>query len=102
MEHKITFTNRVYLENLDDYDYDNVKSTVFPMFDKVLCDNGWDKSFFNGKKVAVKPNLLHKTGVEKCVTTHPSYTRAACEYFTGLGAFVVVCDSPGGVYSKCL
>ena len=71
MEHKIVFTDKVYLENLDDYDYDNVKNTVFPMFDKVLCDNGWEKSFFDGKKVAVKPNLLHKTGVEKCVTTHP-------------------------------
>lgn len=102
MEHKIIFTDRVYLENLDDYEYDNVKNTVFPMFDKVLCDNGWDKSFFDGKKVAVKPNLLHKTGVEKCVTTHPSYTRAACEYFTGLGASVVVCDSPGGLYNKGL
>lgn len=100
MEHRITFTDRVYLESLDDYEYDNVKSTVFPLFDKVLCDNGWDKSFFEGKKVAVKPNLLHKTGVERCVTTHPSYTRAACEYFTSLGAAVVVCDSPGGLYGK--
>ena len=102
MEHKIVFTGRVYLENLDDYDYDNVKNTVFPLFDKVIADNGWDKGFFNGKKVAVKPNLLHKTGVEKCVTTHPSYTRVACEYFVSLGASVVVCDSPGGVYNKAL
>lgn len=102
MEHKIVFTDRVYLENLDDYEYENVKNTVFPLFDAVLADNGWDKAFFNGKKVAVKPNLLHKTGVEKCVTTHPSYTRAACEYFTSLGAEVVVCDSPGGVYNKTL
>ena len=31
MEHKITFTDRVYLENLDDYEYDNVKNVVFPM-----------------------------------------------------------------------
>lgn len=102
MEHKIIFTDKVYLESLEDYEYENVKSVVFPVFDKVLCDNGWDKGFFEGKKVAVKPNLLHKTGVEKCVTTHPSYTRAACEYFTSLGASVVVCDSPGGLYNKAL
>ena len=102
MEHKITFTDKVYLENLEDYEYENVRSVVFPLFDKVIADNGWDKSFFDGKKVAVKPNLLHKTGVEKCVTTHPSYTRAACEYFTHLGASVVVCDSPGGLYNKAL
>ena len=102
MEHRITFTDKVYLESLDDYEYENVKNVVFPMFDKVLCDNGWDKDFFEGKNIAVKPNLLHKTGVEKCVTTHPSYTRAACEYFTSLGASVIVCDSPGGVYNKSL
>ena len=102
MEHRIVFTDRVYLENLEDYEYENVKSVVFPIFDKVLSDNGWNKDFFEGKNVAVKPNLLHKTGVEKCVTTHPSYTRAACEYFSGLGACVVVCDSPGGLYNKSL
>ena len=102
MEHKIIFTDKVYLENLEDYEYENVKSVVFPLFDKVIFDNGWEKNFFEGKNVAVKPNLLHKTGVEKCVTTHPSYTRAACEYFTSLGASVVVCDSPGGLYNKSL
>lgn len=102
MEHKINFTDKVYLENLESYEYEKVKEVVFPLFDKVLCDNGFDKNFFNGKNVAVKPNLLHKSGVEKCVTTHPSYTRAACEYFTSLGASVVVCDSPGGLYNKTL
>lgn len=102
MEHTIVFTDKVYLENLEDYEYENVKSVVFPLFDKVIFDNGWEKNFFEGKNVAVKPNLLHKTGVEKCVTTHPSYTRAACEYFTSLGASVVVCDSPGGLYNKSL
>ena len=99
---KITFTDKVYFEKLESYEYPAVKQVVFPIFDKVICDNGWDRSFFEGKNVAIKPNLLHKTTAEKCVTTHPSYTRAACEYFTSLGADVVVCDSPGGVYNKAL
>ena len=38
MEKKIILTDRGYLENLDDYEYENVKNTVFPMFDRVLCD----------------------------------------------------------------
>ncbi len=101
-ERKITFTDKVYLERLEDYEYESVKKVVFPLFDKVIDDNGFVEGFFEGKKVAVKPNLLHKTGVERCVTTHPSYTRAACEYFTRLGAFVTVCDSPGGLYNKAL
>lgn len=102
MERRISLTNKVYFEALSDYDYDKVKSVLFPMLDAVLCDNGMEKTDFAGKRVAIKPNLLHKSGVEKCVTTHPSYTRAACEYFSSLGAEVVVCDSPGGVYNRAL
>lgn len=99
-QRKITVTNKVYLEALDDYEYCSVKKVLFPIFEKVCCDNGMDEDFFKGKKVAVKPNLLSKSAVERCVTTHPSYTRAACEYFASLGADVVVCDSPGGIYNK--
>ncbi len=97
---KINLTNKVYIEALDSYEYENVKAVLFPILQKVCLDNGMDKDFFKGKNVAVKPNLLSKSAVERCVTTHPSYTRAACEYFTLLGASVVVCDSPGGLYNK--
>ncbi len=97
---KINLTSKVYIEALNDYEYENVKKVLFPIFEKVCLDNGMGKEFFKEKKVAVKPNLLSKSAVERCVTTHPSYTRAACEYFTSLGATVTVCDSPGGLYNK--
>ena len=100
VERKICLTDRVYLEALDSYDEAELERTVFPLFEKVCEDNGFGEGFFQGKKVAVKPNLLSKSSVDKCVTTHPSFTYAACKYFTSLGAQVVVCDSPGGVYNK--
>ncbi len=100
MNRNIALTNRVHLKELEDYEYASVKQTLFELFKSVCADNGYDDDFFKGKKVAVKPNLLSKSAVEKCVTTHPSFTRAACEYFTLLGADVTVCDSPGGIYNK--
>ncbi len=99
-EKKIILTNRVYLEALHDYEYEKVKPAVFELLKKVCLDNGMEEEFFKGKNVAVKPNLLSKSAVERCVTTHPSFTQAACEYFVALGANVTVCDSPGGLYNK--
>jgi len=99
-QRKITHTNKVYLEPLFDYEYERVKPVLYELLRKVCLDNGMDKAFFKGKKVVVKPNLLSKSAVERCVTTHPSYTQAACEYFAELGASVTVCDSPGGLYNK--
>jgi len=100
MQKKITKTNKVYLSALGEYDLDKVRAVLYPMLDGVIADNGWTKEEFSGKNVTVKPNLLSKSNVDKCVTTHPSYTKAACEYFAALGAKVTVADSPGGTYNK--
>ncbi len=100
MNRNILHTNKVYLSALDSYDFDKVKEVLFPLFENVICDNGFDKAYFDGKKVTIKPNLLAKIEVEKCVTSHPSFVKAACEYFCSLGAIVTVADSPGGVYNK--
>lgn len=99
MERKIKLTNRVYLSELHDYEYENVKPVIYDLLEKVCLDNGWEKDFFDGKKVTVKPNLLSRADADKCITSHPSFVKAACEYFSGLGAHVTVADSPGGTYN---
>ncbi len=99
MKRTIATTNRVYLSQLCDYEYDNVKGVLFPLFDSICTDNGFDKGFLDGKNVTVKPNLLSRSAADKCVTSHPSFVKAACEYFTALGANVTVADSPGGLYN---
>ena len=100
MERKIKATRRVYLEELCSYEYEKVKGTLFGLLDRVIADNSWDAEFFKGKNVAVKPNLLSASDAEKCVTSHPTFVKAVCEYFCALGANVVVCDSPGGTYNR--
>lgn len=100
MKRKIdTHINKVYLYDLDCYDYDKVKNTVFPLISHMLDDNGIEKESLAGKKVVLKPNLLAKREAEAGITAHPSFVQAAGEFFTGLGADTVIADSPGGVYN---
>ena len=65
MERKIKLTNRVYLSELHDYEYENVKPVIYDLLEKVCLDNGWEKDFFDGKKVTVKPNLLSRADADK-------------------------------------
>lgn len=53
-----------------------------------------------GMTVFVKPNLLGKHKPEEACTTHPSIVKAVCKMLVGMGARVIVGDSPGGPYSK--
>lgn len=100
MKRKInTDINKVYLYDLDSYDYDKVKDTVFFLISGMLDDNGITVESLAGKKVVVKPNLLAKREAEAGITAHPSFVQAAGEFFTGLGADTVIADSPGGVYN---
>ena len=48
-----------------------------------------------GQRVLVKPNLLHGSAPEKCVTTHPEVVRAVCQLLMEHGCQVVIADSPG-------
>lgn len=100
MKRKInTDINKVYLYDLDSYDYDKVKDTVFFLISGMLDDNGITVESLAGKKVVLKPNLLAKREAEAGITAHPSFVQAAGEFFVGLGADTVIADSPGGVYN---
>lgn len=94
-----TGINKVYVYDLDCYDYYNVKSTVFPLLSAMLEDNGIQAETLAGKKVVLKPNLLAKREAEAGITAHPSFVQAAGEFFVNLGTQVVIADSPGGVYN---
>jgi uncharacterized protein (DUF362 family) len=100
MKRKIdTDINKVYLYDLDSYDYDKVKDTVFSLISHMLDDNGIEKESLAGKKVVLKPNLLAKREAEAGITAHPSFVAAAGKFFVELGAEVIIADSPGGVYN---
>ncbi len=95
-----TDITRVYLSPLDTYEQEKVRETLFPLLDAMLSDNKIEPESLSGKKVVIKPNLLTRREAKVGITTHPSFVRAAAEFFVGLGAAVVVADSPGGTYSQ--
>ena len=100
MKRKInTDINKVYIYDLDCYDYDKVKKVVLPLLENMLSDNGITPESLKGKKIVLKPNLLAKREAEAGITAHPSFVAAAGEFFINLAAEVVIADSPGGVYN---
>ena len=61
---------------------------------------GADGSFFCGKRVVLKPNLVSAKKPEDAVTTHPAVVEAVCRLVKKLGAAdVVLAESSGGPYN---
>ena len=52
-----------------------------------------------GMKIAIKANLVTFAKPEEAVTTHPTLICELIKMLTARGAFVVVGDSPGGLYN---
>ncbi len=62
---------------------------------------GVTPSFFHGKKVAIKPNLVMKKPAEYAATTHPAVLDALLSYLDGCDcADVVIAESMGGPYTE--
>lgn len=78
------------------YDKDIILDELRIHFEKL----GFDRDFFKGKKVVIKPNLVAAKKPELAVTTHPSVVHAVYELLCELGVDgAVLAESPGGPYS---
>jgi uncharacterized protein (DUF362 family) len=82
----------------ENYDITAVETIIRAQFESL----GAGKSFFAGKKVVIKPNLLLPVSPDKCVTTHPSMVEAATRIISEAGCRVVITESPGGPYTETL
>lgn len=61
---------------------------------------GYDRTFFEGKRVVIKPNLVMKKSPDAAATTHPAVLGAVLCVLTEFGVSPVIAESPGGVYSR--
>lgn len=93
----LNLSKRIYTAPCNSYDYQKVKTNIFELLDKMSAELKIES--FEGKKVALKPNLLAMRSPEGCVTTNPEIVRSAAEYFVQKGAQCVICDSSGGLYN---
>ena len=81
----------------DAYDSTVLRETMRSVMETL----GITPSFFSGKKVAIKPNLVMKKPAEHAATTHPAVLDALLAYLDGCDcADVVIAESMGGPYTE--
>lgn len=89
----------VALVSCGDYE----KQTVDRAIRQALSLLGGLEAFVKpGMKVAIKPNLVHKSKPEQCAVTHPAIVEAVARQVRELGAEVVLAESPGGPYNQAV
>lgn len=79
------------------YDKETLKRLLLEEWQNI----GLDRSFFHGKKVVIKPNLVRKMDAALGGTTHPAVVEAVAELCREWGAKdVLLVESPGGPYNE--
>lgn len=96
----LSLSKKIYTVGCESYEREKIKKNIFDLLDSMIKELGMEG--FEGKKVAIKPNLLAMRSPEGCVTTNPEIVKSACEYFVQKGAHCVICDSAGGVYNSTM
>lgn len=89
---------QVAVNRCDNYDITAVETVIRAQLESL----GADKSFFAGKKVVIKPNLVIPASPDKCITTHPSLVEAAARIISEAGGSVIIAESSGGPYTETL
>ncbi|MBR6725998.1 MAG: DUF362 domain-containing protein [Clostridia bacterium] len=89
---------RVCLNGCAEYDEEKIYSVLSSHFDTLGADN----SFFQGKKVVIKPNLVEATSPDHAITTHPSFIYCAAKIIAERGGSVMIAESPGGLYTEAV
>lgn len=87
----------VAVNKCNEYDYERIKNILENHFSKILDDS----TFFENKKVVIKPNLLLKASPEKSITTHPVVMEAVIDVIkTYKPSSITIAESPGGPYNS--
>ncbi|MBU0995420.1 MAG: DUF362 domain-containing protein [Proteobacteria bacterium] len=80
----------VSLERINDYENGMLRKTIL----KSLENIGVELSIFQGKQVALKPNLLMPAKPEKAIMTDPEFFRAVVQIVRQNGGKPVLIESP--------
>lgn len=89
----------VMVSKCEDYREEHVQISVREILDGL----GGIKTILRpGQTVAIKPNLIAKKSPGEAATTHPAVVAAVVREVLAAGGKPVLCDSPGGPYSRTL
>ncbi len=87
----------VFVRRCADYDEDR----LYTLLKEALAALHVERSFFEGKRVLLKPNLVMAKQPDAAATTHPAFARAAARLAKEYGAVsVLLADSPGGPFNE--
>ncbi len=88
--------NLVSLRAADTYN----EETLAAIFREQFSHLGIDKSYFNGKKVVIKPNLVMKKAPDAMATTHPATLSALLTVLKEMDVTPLIAESPGGLFNR--
>ena len=97
MEYKNIKELPVSVKSADNYDVDSLCKIIREQFEHI----GLSKSDFEGKKVAIKPNLIIKKSPEYAATTRPEILEAVIRIISTYNCKdIVIAESAGGPYTE--
>lgn len=82
--------NKVFLKRCPEYDHERMKELIH----EGLIRIGFDLREFNGRRVALKPNLLMPAKPARAIVTHPTFVGAVAEIVRNQGGSPIIVESP--------
>ena len=92
----MNFSNQVALRACDSYD----EARLIEIIEEQMDIFGYDKAFFEGKKVVIKPNLVMKKSPDAAATTNPAVLSALLTVLASRGCDPLIAESPGGIFNR--
>lgn len=90
------WSHTVFISKCESYAEERISEIILRHFTAL----GYDRSFFEGKKVVIKPNLVMKKAPDAAATTHPAVLGAVLSVLREYGVTPVIAESPGGIYNR--
>ena len=90
------WSRTVAISACEAYDEEQISCILRSHFEAI----GYNRTFFEGKKVVIKPNLVMKKSPDAAATTHPAVLCAMLLILQEYGVTPVIAESPGGIYNK--
>ncbi|MBQ2988002.1 MAG: DUF362 domain-containing protein [Clostridia bacterium] len=92
----MNFSNQVALRACDSYD----EERLVGILREQMAVFGYDRAFFEGKKVVIKPNLVMKKSPDAAATTNPAVLSALLTVLAEMDCRPMIAESPGGIFNR--
>lgn len=92
---EINPNSAVAVTRCESYEVSRLEEIILRMLSDLKID-----AMFDGKRVAVKPNLVMKTSPDRAATTNPAVLEAMLRVLKRKTDKIIIAESPGGLYTE--